>query len=50
MIPLQSSFSRNFRMAQFWALAILLFAFAMVVAELIERAERRVEYYAGARG
>jgi NitT/TauT family transport system permease protein len=43
------TFSRNFRMAQFWALAILLFAFAMVVAELIERAERRVEYYAGVR-
>jgi NitT/TauT family transport system permease protein len=43
------TFSRNFRMAQFWALAILLFAFAMVVAELIERAERKVEYYAGVR-
>jgi NitT/TauT family transport system permease protein len=43
------TFSRNFRMAQFWALTIILFAFAMVVAELIERVERRVEYYAGAR-
>jgi NitT/TauT family transport system permease protein len=43
------TFSRNFRMAQFWALTLILFAFAMVVAELIERAERRVEYYAGAR-
>ena len=43
------TFSRNFRMAQFWALAILLFAFAMIVAELIERAERKVEYYAGVR-
>lgn len=43
------TFSRNFRMAQFWALTIILFAFAMVVSELIERAERRVEYYAGVR-
>lgn len=43
------TFSRNFRMAQFWALTIILFAFAMVVAELIERAERKVEFYAGAR-
>jgi NitT/TauT family transport system permease protein len=42
-------FSRNFRMAQFWALTIILFAFAMVIAELIERVERKVEYYAGAR-
>jgi NitT/TauT family transport system permease protein len=43
------TFSRNFRMAQFWALTIILFAFAMLVAELIERVERKVEYYAGAR-
>ena len=43
------TFSRNFRMAQFWALTVILFAFAMAVAELIERAERKVEYYAGVR-
>lgn len=43
------TFSRNFRMAQFWALTVILFAFAMVVAELIEWAERRVEFYAGVR-
>jgi NitT/TauT family transport system permease protein len=43
------TFSRNFRMAQFWALTIILFAFAMLVAEMIERLERKVEYYAGAR-
>jgi NitT/TauT family transport system permease protein len=43
------AFSRNFRMAQFWALTIILFAFAMLVAEVIERLERKVEYYAGAR-
>jgi NitT/TauT family transport system permease protein len=36
-------------MAEFWALTILLFAFALVVAELIERAEAKVEFYAGAR-
>jgi NitT/TauT family transport system permease protein len=36
-------------MAQFWALTVILFAFAMLVAELIERLERKVEYYAGAR-
>ena len=43
------TFSRNFRMAEFWALTIILFAFAMLIAELIERAEAKVEYYAGAR-
>jgi NitT/TauT family transport system permease protein len=43
------TFSRNFRMAQFWALTIILFAFAMIVSELMERAERKVEFYAGAR-
>lgn len=42
-------FSRNFRMAQFWALTIILFAFALVIAELLERIERKVEYYAGVR-
>jgi NitT/TauT family transport system permease protein len=36
-------------MAQFWALTVILFAFAMLVSELVERAERRVEFYAGAR-
>ncbi|MDP9136726.1 MAG: ABC transporter permease subunit [Pseudomonadota bacterium] len=44
------TFSRNFRMAEFWALTIMLFAFAMLVAELIEWAESKVEFYAGARG
>ena len=33
------TFSRNFRMAEFWALTIILFAFALLIAELIERAE-----------
>jgi NitT/TauT family transport system permease protein len=43
------TFSRNFLMAEFWALTIILFAFALLIAELIERAEAKVEYYAGAR-
>ena len=42
-------YSRNFRMAQFWALTIILFAFALVIAELLERLERKVEYYAASR-
>ena len=43
------TFSRNFRMSQFWALTIILFAFAIVVSVVIEWAEGKVEYYAGAR-
>jgi NitT/TauT family transport system permease protein len=42
-------YSRTFRMAEFWAVTIILFAFALVIAELLERVERRVEYYAGVR-
>jgi NitT/TauT family transport system permease protein len=42
-------YSRNFLMEEFWALTILLFAFAMVMAELVEWAERRIEFYAGVR-
>ena len=38
------TFSRNFRMAEFWALTIILFAFALLIAELIERLEAKVEY------
>jgi len=43
------TFSRNFRMTEFWALTIILFAFALLIAELIERLEAKVEFYAGAR-
>jgi NitT/TauT family transport system permease protein len=43
------TFSRNFRMTQFWALTIILFGFALLLAELMERAEARIDYYAGAR-
>jgi len=36
-------------MEEFWALIILVFAFAFVLSELVGLVERRVEYYAGAR-
>ena len=42
-------YSNNFLMAHFWALILILFAFALLLAELIGRLEARVEYYAGAR-
>src|SRR5829696_4417424 len=40
-------YSRNFLMAEFWALTVLLFAFAMIVAEAVGAIEKRIEYYAG---
>ena len=42
-------YSRNFLMDEFWALTILLFAFAMLVAEAVGAIEKRIEYYAGVR-
>lgn len=42
-------YSRNFLMEQFWALIILVFAFAFVISEGVGALERRVEYYAGSR-
>lgn len=42
-------YSRNFLMAHFWALAILLFGFALILSEAVAALERRVEYYAAAR-
>lgn len=42
-------YSRNFLMEQFWALIILVFAFAFLLSEVIGALERRIEYYAGAR-
>lgn len=42
-------YSRSFLMAHFWALILLVFAFAFVVSELIGALERRVEYYASTR-
>jgi NitT/TauT family transport system permease protein len=42
-------YSRNFLMEEFWALTILLFAFAMVLSEGIAMLEKRIDYYAGVR-
>ncbi|HSI41055.1 MAG TPA: ABC transporter permease subunit [Xanthobacteraceae bacterium] len=42
-------YSRNFDMENFWALTIILFAFAMLMSALIESIEKRVDYYAGVR-
>jgi NitT/TauT family transport system permease protein len=42
-------YSQNFLMAHFWALILILFAFALTLADLIARLEHRIEYYAGAR-
>ena len=42
-------YSQNFLMAHFWALILILFAFALTLAEVIARLEHRIEYYAGAR-
>ncbi|MEQ8968359.1 MAG: ABC transporter permease subunit [Azospirillaceae bacterium] len=44
-----SLYSQNFLMAHFWALVLLLFAFALTLADLVARLEHRIEYYAGAR-
>jgi NitT/TauT family transport system permease protein len=44
-----SLYSQNFLMAHFWALILILFAFALSLAEMIGRLEARIEYYAGAR-
>jgi NitT/TauT family transport system permease protein len=42
-------YSRHFLMEEFFALVLLVFAFAFLVSEGIAWLERRVEYYAGAR-
>ncbi|MDT1064267.1 ABC transporter permease subunit [Paracoccus sp. CPCC 101403] len=42
-------YSRSFDMERFWALTFVLFAAAMVLSSIVERAEKRIEYYAGAR-
>ena len=36
-------------MERFWALTILVFAFAILVSEIVGAIEKRVEYYAGVR-
>lgn len=42
-------YSKYFLMEEFWALVLVVFAFAFTVAEVIAYLERRVEYYARAR-
>ncbi len=43
-------YSRSFLLEPFWALTLILFAFAIVLAEGVAALERRVEYFAGTRG
>lgn len=42
-------YSRNFLMPQFWALLIILFAFAFVASEAVAYFERKVAFYATSR-
>ncbi|HSD51699.1 MAG TPA: ABC transporter permease subunit [Candidatus Methylomirabilis sp.] len=42
-------YSKHFLMEEFWALVIVVFAFAFLVSETVAFLERRVEYYASAR-
>jgi NitT/TauT family transport system permease protein len=42
-------YSRNFLMEEFWALIVMLFAFAFAVSEAVGYVERRVAYYASTR-
>jgi NitT/TauT family transport system permease protein len=43
------TYSENFLFEEFWALVIVVFAFAYAVSEAIARLERRVEHYARTR-
>lgn len=42
-------YSRNFLMAEFWALILVLFAFAFLASEVVAYFERKVEFYATSR-
>jgi NitT/TauT family transport system permease protein len=42
-------YSQHFLMEEFWALVIVVFAFAFVASEAIAFLERRVEYHASTR-
>jgi NitT/TauT family transport system permease protein len=42
-------YSRNFLMPQFWALLLVLFAFAFLVSEAVAYFERKVSFYASSR-
>jgi NitT/TauT family transport system permease protein len=43
------TYSKNFLMEEFWALVIVVFAFAFAVSEAVAALERRVEPYARTR-
>jgi NitT/TauT family transport system permease protein len=43
------TYSQNFLFEEFWALVIVVFAFAYAVSEGVALLERRVEHYAGTR-
>lgn len=45
-----ATYSRNFRMEEFWALTFILFAFALGLSALVGLLEQRLEFYAGTRG
>ena len=42
-------YSRNFLFEEFWALLLMVFAFAFATAEAVGYVERRIEFYASAR-
>jgi NitT/TauT family transport system permease protein len=42
-------YSRNFLMPEFWALLIIIFAFAFLASEAVSYFERKVAFYASSR-
>jgi len=44
-----STYSRSFLFGEFWAIAVVLFAFALGLSALVGKVEQRIEYYAGSR-
>lgn len=44
-----SLYQQNFLMSHFWALIVLLFTFALTLADLVGRLEKRIDYYAHVR-
>ncbi|WP_273687824.1 ABC transporter permease [Ketogulonicigenium vulgare] len=44
-----SLYQQNFLMAHFWALVVIMFTCALLLAEIVARLEKRVQYYAGVR-
>jgi NitT/TauT family transport system permease protein len=44
-----STYSRSFLFGEFWAVAVVLFTFALTLMVLVGKLEQRIEYYAGSR-